>query len=226
MKKKLEIERFNPCNDGLLFRKQFATFEEAWIKCPRGDWMLWLATYLHIDMRQLTLAKGYCANTVLHLMNDKASKAAVRLAIKYGKGLIEGDRLQAAAGAAYTVAANAYETLRIVDRLFYLDCVSANAANNAVCSDDVDDAAVNNATAIYNAANAAYATVNMTDDAVYSDDAAADAAYAINYAIMAIDSTIDKDIVDAARKKNQLQTADICRTYLTQAVFEKLLINK
>ena len=94
---KTEIEKYLPCQEALDFRKQFKTFEEAWKVCSRGDWMLWIAKKVGVNKRELTLAKGYCANTVIHLMKDKRSRDAVKAAIKYGKGLIEDVELDDAA---------------------------------------------------------------------------------------------------------------------------------
>jgi hypothetical protein len=133
---KTEIEKYDPCTEAVEFRKQFETFQEAWEACPRGDWMLWIAQRLGVDLRILTLAKGHCANTVRHLMKDDRSIKAVDTAIAFGEGRASEKDLDAAAAASYAAA---------------------------------------------------------------SYDAAA-----------------------AAKKENQMQTADICRKYLTEGVFEKL----
>ena len=110
---KTEIEQFNPCNDALIFRKKYKTFRGAWNNCPRGDWMLWIAKRVGIDIRLLTLAKGYCAKTVIHLMTDQRSKDAVKAAIDYGHGKIDDVQLRnavyvAANAAAYAAYAAAY----------------------------------------------------------------------------------------------------------------------
>ena len=84
------------------------TIDEIWATCHGGDWMLWLAKKLNIDKRVLTLAKGHCANTVRHLMNDERSIAAVDMAIKYGEGNATDLELAAAsAAAAYAAASSA-----------------------------------------------------------------------------------------------------------------------
>ena len=154
----MEILKFNPCKDAVEFRKQFPTFGEAWQSCPRGDWMLWIAKKLNVDDRLLTLAKGRCAETVIHLMNDNRSINAVKAAIAYGNSEITADELASAASAA------AY------------------------------------------AASAAYA-------AAYAASAAYAAAYAAAY---------DYATADAAGEENKLQTAEICRVLLTDAVMEKI----
>ena len=102
---KTEIEKYSPCQEALEFRQHFDSFEKAWEACPRGDWMLWIAKKVSVNKRELTLAKGYCAKTVIHLMKDKRSRDAVKAAIKYGKGLSEDVELADAADAAAAYAA-------------------------------------------------------------------------------------------------------------------------
>jgi len=105
---KTEIERFNPCEDALEFRKKYKTFRGAWNNCPRGDWMLWIAKRVGIDIRTLTLAKGYCAKTVIHLMKYQRSKDAVKAAIDFGRGKIDEGQLRNASDAADAAYAAAY----------------------------------------------------------------------------------------------------------------------
>ena len=184
---KTEIEKYNPCGDAVEYRKQFDSFKEAWEQCPRGDWMLWLAEKIGVDLKTITLAKALCANTVKHLMEDKLSIHAINIAIEFGKNRATRKELDAAnAAAVYAANAAAY---------------AANAAGNA--------AAYAAAYAAYTAAyvaHAANATANATANA---------AAYAAIYA------TTD---VAAAKKKNQLETANICKLILTEEVFKILKI--
>ena len=105
---KYEIERFNPCEDALEFRKKYKTFRVAWNNCPRGDWMLWLAEKLQVDRRLLVLTGGHCANTVRHLMGDERSTKGVDACIAYGEGRIGEDELDAARYAAWDAARAAY----------------------------------------------------------------------------------------------------------------------
>ena len=104
---KTEIEKYHPCEDAVEFRRQYATFADAWAACPRGDWMLWIAKKAGVNLRTLTLAKGLCAETVIHLMKDERSRNAVRVAIAYGKGEATDEELSAAR-AAYAAARAAY----------------------------------------------------------------------------------------------------------------------
>lgn len=82
------------------------TIEEAISTCHRGDWLLWLAAKIEIDEKKLSLAKGYCANTVRHLMRDERSIKAVDAAIAYGNGLIHKNELKLAADAAWDATAS------------------------------------------------------------------------------------------------------------------------
>ena len=45
------------------------------------------------NLRELTLAKGHCANTVRHLMKDQRSIDAVDAAIAFGEGKITKEEL-------------------------------------------------------------------------------------------------------------------------------------
>ena len=101
---KIEIEKYAPCDDALEYRKQYETFEQAWNECVRGDWMLWIAKRVGVDLKILTLAKGHCANTVRHLMNDGRSLAGVDAAIAFGEGKITRDDVDRAADAADAAA--------------------------------------------------------------------------------------------------------------------------
>ena len=77
MKKLKEfLEKNNACEDGFDFAKDL-TLEQFLSTCQRGDWILWLFARTNPDsLRELTLAKGHCANTVRELMKDELDSAA------------------------------------------------------------------------------------------------------------------------------------------------------
>lgn len=107
------LTELNACTDA----REWAgdkSIEEIVETCERGDWLLWLSQKVEMDLQPLTLAKGHCAGTVLHLMKDERSKKAVQVAIDFGNALATRDQLDAAytaATAAYTAAtAAAYAT--------------------------------------------------------------------------------------------------------------------
>ena len=179
------LKRLGACNESIVFAQQYNSFKEIWAACPRGDWMLWLAKALEVDVQTLTLAKAYCAKTVYHLLEDERSKDAIVAAINFGRGLITDAELQNTAAAAATAA----------------------------------DAAAAAYTAAYTAAAAAY-TATAATAAATAADAAAYTATAATAAATAADAA-----AYTAEIKNRLLTANICRKYLTQAVFIKLNLN-
>lgn len=79
--------------------------EEVLATCHRGDWLIWLAQKVGVELQPLTLAKGHCANTVRHLMTDERSTNAVDVAIAFGEGKATRKKLDAAADAAYAAYA-------------------------------------------------------------------------------------------------------------------------
>jgi len=187
---KYDISKYRPCSDGLKWYAGQKTTEDAWNNCHRGDWMLWIVAKVEVDDRTLTLAKGYCAKTVLHLMTDERSRAAVQAAIDYGLGKIKRKKFETyitAAEDAYAAAEDAYP---------YSACTAPAAARSACATADVNTAAV---TAVVITEDA-YANAHdaCTDDL--------DTTYACAY------------IAAKAKEKNQKETADICRKYLTKAM--------
>ena len=162
------------------------TWEEVYITCHRGDWLLWLFARTNPDdLQLLTLAKGHCVNTVRHLMEDTRSIKAVDTAIAFGEGRATREELDAAAAAAADAA----------DAAFAAAAAAADAADAAFAAGNTASAA---------AADAAFAAGNTASAAAYAAAAAAIAsAYASAY-----------DAAYAARRENQRLTADICRKYL------------
>jgi hypothetical protein len=101
------LKKHGACEEAVDWAKG-KTWEEVYSSCHRGDWLLWLfkKTNPH-DLRLLTLAKGHCAATVLHLMEDEHSKAAVKAAIDFGNGVIDREALDNASAAAASASASA-----------------------------------------------------------------------------------------------------------------------
>jgi len=159
------LEKLRACDEAVAWvgDKQWP---EIYATCHRGDWLLWLFARTNPDnIRELTLAKGHCANTVRHLMKDERSTKAVDAAIAFGEGRITSEELKEAARAAYAAAAYA--------RAAYAAAAYAAAAYAAA---DADAAAY--AAAAYAAAAYAYAYAYAAADADAAAYAAADAAAA------------------------------------------------
>ena len=200
-----KLEKTGACKEAIFYVRTQKNYEEAWNNCPRGDWMLWIADKLQINKRLLTLAKGKCAATVLHLMQDERSKDAVQAAIDYGNGLISDEELKnavAAARAAYHAAYVAYAYA--ADAVAVADAYAASAAAAAATVTDAD---------AYAASAVADAAAGAAAANAYAASAVADAA-AANATAYAADT-------NAAREKNLQETADICRDLLTDEVFNK-----
>jgi hypothetical protein len=111
--------------------------EEVVATCHRGDWLLWIAKRVDVNLRLRTLAKGHCANTVRHLMTDERSINAVDVAIAFGEGRATREELNFAAATAADAAAS------------YAAACASYAAADAAYADTADAAAY--------AADAAYA---------------------------------------------------------------------
>src|SRR3990167_9148624 len=188
--KKFNIYKFKPCLDAIEYYDTCKSSEKAWNNCPRGDWMLWIASKLGVDIKILTLTKVHCALTVRHLIKDKRSIKALEVALKFANGKATLKELKIADSAAHVAAHINY----------------ANAAHAA-------------AYACANATNAAAYITNATDTVNTIANAAA---YVAAYAADAANA--DANYTDAAKIKNQLKTANICRKYLTESVCE--IINK
>jgi hypothetical protein len=135
------------------------TAQECWEQCHRGDWLLWWAKKEGVGLRELTLAKGRCAETVIHLMKDQRSKKAVQAAIDYGNGLITDDQLRTAYAAADAAYAAVYAADAAADAAVYAaaDAYAAYAADAAAAYAAAADDAY--AAAAY--ADAAYADARM-----------------------------------------------------------------
>jgi len=182
------------------------TWEEVYNTCHRGDWLLWLFKKTNpIKIREITLAKGHCANLARQWMKDNRSTDAVDMAIRFGEGNATSEELAAAAYAAADAAYAAYAAA-------YADYAAADAAYAAYAAAYAADAAAYAAYAAYAAADAAY----TADAAAY---AAADAADAAAYAADAAYAAADAAYA-AARKQSLQKSADICRKYLPIEIWE------
>ena len=147
-----EIEKFNACKESIAFRENYSDFKSAWENCPRGDWMLWIAKKLKVDLLKLTTAKALCANTVRHLMKNERSKKAIDVAILFGQGLATREELDFAAA-----AAAAADTADYADAAAYVAAAAATA--------DYADAAAYAAYAAYAAADTASKQKNQQETA-------------------------------------------------------------
>src|ERR1039458_2196777 len=125
--------------------------KEAWDTCPRGDWMLWAVNKLtrpkditennYQWLRQLTLAKAYCANTIRYLMKDARSTNAVDVAIQFGLGNATIEELRTAYAAATAATADATYAADAADAAAAAYTDATYAAHDAAAADATHDAA-------------------------------------------------------------------------------------
>ena len=138
------------------------TLKQAWAECERGDWMLWFAAKMDVDIRTLTKAKVSTARLVQHLMEDERSLKALDVAESFAEGRATRQELDAAVAAADAAAA-AY-------------AAAAVAAADAAAADSAAAAVAAYAAAIDAAYAAAAYAAAAAADAADADAADADAA--------------------------------------------------
>jgi hypothetical protein len=131
--------KLNACDEAIEWAGD-RTIEEIVKDCDRGDWLLWLAKKIGIELQPLTLAKGHCANTVRHLMKNERSIEAVDMAIAFGEGRATMEELNnaanAAADAAYDAVFYAFYAAIVADAAIVGDASYAAyaAATAAACA--------------------------------------------------------------------------------------------
>jgi hypothetical protein len=181
MKLKHLLDDSDFSREGLEWVKNM-TIEKLVQKCHRGDWLLDLGAAININKRELILAKGYCAKTIIHLMKDQRSIKAVNAAIDYGEGKISDNELD-------FFNNDSYHAFEYADE--HGDYIDYNAAGSAMsCSYYCGD-------------------YDIDSDLSY---------FAAFYAAEAVCLSYG----DAAKIKNQLETADICRKYIGQLIIDKI----
>ena len=102
------LNRLEACKEAVEWAGEME-LNEVISECHRGDWLLWLAQKVGVDIRQLTLAKARCAKLVIYLMKDERSRKAVELAEQFGLGNATREELDAAAAAAAAAYDAAYD---------------------------------------------------------------------------------------------------------------------
>ena len=152
------LKKHDACEDGYEFAKDL-TLEEFLNTCERGDWILWLFVRTNPDsLKELTLAKGHCANTVRHLMKDERSIKAVDTAIAFGEGKATNEELASAAydaNVAYAAAEAAFNVAAAADTASDTAAVYAAGADAAAAYAAAEAAFTVDAAAAYAAVEAA-----------------------------------------------------------------------
>jgi hypothetical protein len=122
------LKKLNACNSAMDWANG-KTWEEVYNTCHRGDWLLWLFKKTNPDdLRRITLAKGHCAATVIHLMKSDRSINAIKVAIAYGEGNASKQDLNLAAGYAGAAYAGAAYAAAYAGAAYAADAAAAAAA--------------------------------------------------------------------------------------------------
>lgn len=116
-----DLVRLGACPPAVEWAKDYASLDEAWAVCDRGDWMLWLAGCVgggsgSDTRRQLTLAACGCARLLLAdfeavFPGDTRPRTAIETAERWARGEagVSLAAVRTAADATYaTYAAAAY----------------------------------------------------------------------------------------------------------------------
>ena len=191
-----KLTTLNACSEAREWAegKDLAT---AWARCERGDWMLWLAQKVGVELRPLTAAKAACAEFARPYITDPRGIAALDTAHAFGRGECGADEL--AAAAYYAAAAKAaYDA-------------AADAAAAAAPYEDYTGFAAPYADPVAGfAAVAVSAATDATNSAGYAADAAA--AYAGFATRAAANSTADGGL---ASTETLRKCADEVRKHIT-----------
>ena len=146
-----KLKSMNACHEAVEWVADQSPYD-AWRKCERGDWMLWIAAKLEIDRKIIVQAACDCAEQSLRYTDDPRPAEAIRIARLWCIGKADISEVRAAYAASDAASAVAA----------YAAAYAASAATAAAY-------AAYAATAAY----AAYVAATAADDAAYvADDAA------------------------------------------------------
>jgi hypothetical protein len=164
-----QLIKLHACAEAFLWAKG-KTLKRAWVTCPRGDWMLWLAVKTGIDPKLRVLAACDCARTALKYVKQGELRplAAIETAERWASGdpAVTLAMVEDAAWAAWAVADAAARAARAA----WAAADAGGAAEAAFAAGAAADAAAGAA------ADAAWADWAVADAAARAARAAADAA--------------------------------------------------
>ena len=102
------IEVLKPCSDALIWARTQESYELAWQRCERGDWMLWLlgqvlsAEQMENDRKNLALIACECARLALPYVPEGEARPlkCIETVEAWARGQATLDEIQAARAAA------------------------------------------------------------------------------------------------------------------------------
>ena len=149
------------CGDAVDWARPQPTFSAAWLRCPHGDWLLWLLGRLEIDRRLLVLTACDCVRRLLiHVpAGEDRPRIAIETAEAWGRGAATIDQVIVASAAAFATSADAFATADAASAAHADAYASASAAAAAAYAAATASAAYADASAAVAAADADAATV-------------------------------------------------------------------
>ena len=115
------IEQLGACSYALVWAEKFDSLDEAWAKCERGDWMLWLAGRLFDkqgspEHKALVFAACQCARLALPYVSqgEERPRLAIEAAEAWTRGEATLDEVRKAAYAAHSGGAT-YAMAHVTD---------------------------------------------------------------------------------------------------------------
>ena len=80
------------------------SLEEVWATCQRGDWMLWLAQHVRVNIKLLMLAKCDCAEQAIQYTTSAQPAVTIAVARRWAVGEATDAEMFAAARSAACAA--------------------------------------------------------------------------------------------------------------------------
>jgi hypothetical protein len=169
-KKHIEhLNKLDACIESVEFAEQFATLQQAWDHCERGDWLLWYCGKMagpsgSASRRSLTLAACQCARISLDHIEDPRAEIAIVTAEQWTAGdtTIGVVDVREAAYAAYNASHNVAHAT--TGAAYYAAAAAANAAYIA----DKASHAVSTACRASFAASHAASAISHAASAIYN----------------------------------------------------------
>lgn len=154
-----DLARVGACSAAIDWAGAFVSLDEAWAKCDRGDWMLWLWCKLHKEneIERMTLAVCKCARLALQYIPKEKTRPLrfIEAAEKWARGETPLDELIEVSDCAFQAADEARSSEQRDNAVAYALCPADVACFTAACAHPSKVPPIISSAA-YNAAAAAY----------------------------------------------------------------------
>lgn len=135
-----QIRALGACSEALDWLEAHdGSLYDAWRRCDRGDWLLWLAARVGIDRRLVVLAACDCAEPALVYVpeGEERPRVAIETARRWAAGEATIADVNAAYGAAAVAKAAYCAAAAAAVVAAYADANAANIAADAADADNV-----------------------------------------------------------------------------------------